>query len=155
MIALEWRRGLDTQNREQISARVFNKYELPAVELDGEKHNENLKSFTSNGQWLAGNEVDKLSEEEARVFADRVLSVVKNGNSLSEGQKKEFGDAIQGIFYDFFLNFESIEQLSDIRVYRDKFEHVIKLGEKYTGEDNMPDINTFLGVCCKDLDCCE
>lgn len=155
VIALEWDDEIETQKRRQTAASVFRKHELPAEELEGETYDENLKSFISKEQWLAGNEVDELSKEEARVFAERVLSVVKKGNSLSEDQEREFGEEIQHIFYDFFLNYESLEQLSDISVFREKFEQVIKLGEKYTGKGNMPNTNSLLGICCKDQDCCE
>lgn len=53
------------------------------------------------------------------------------------------------------MNYESLEQLSDMNIYKEKIQRVIKLGEKYTGKGNMPETNSLLGICCEDVDCCE
>jgi len=53
------------------------------------------------------------------------------------------------------VNYESLEQLSDMNIYKEKIQRVIKLGEKYTGKGNMPETNSLLGICCEDVDCCE
>lgn len=152
-VALEWEGEVDSGSKE--IRRVFEKHELPAEELKGDEHDESLKSFYSSNQWLAGSAVDKLSEEEAGVIADRLLTKILTDKKLTERQAKEFRGEIQSVFYEFFIDFESLEQLADISVYKDKIRQVIILGEKYSGAGAMPDTNSLLGVCCEDIDCCE
>jgi len=88
IIALDWKDAVNSKIRQQIAADVFRKHELPAEEMQGKTFAQTLESFTSDGQWLAGSEVDELSKEEAGVLTDRLISITKRKNELNESQEK-------------------------------------------------------------------
>ena len=74
---------------------------------------------------------------------------------FSENQKKEFAIEIQGVFYDFFLNYENLNELSDIRIFREKMQQVIELGEGYIAKGKMPEAEILLPICFGEIDCCK
>jgi hypothetical protein len=76
-LAIVWKEGAANAERVTVVGAVRKAHNLPADELIGGARDTALQSFRSGGGWHRGGDVDRLSEEEAGIIADRlVLRVV-------------------------------------------------------------------------------
>ena len=62
-------------------------------------------------------------------------------------------------FYEFFLSYESIEELGDASAYKTRLTEIIAYGENLLGEGNMPSLDELWMACssasknCSHSDC--
>lgn len=83
-LAIVWREGTGAAERATIVIAVRTAHKLSAEELTGTARNTALQSFHSGGGWHRGADVDRLSEEEAGIIADRlVLRVMAKAPTVS------------------------------------------------------------------------
>ena len=66
---------------EEVAKPVFERHEIPYTERRDDK--QTAESFRSEGRWLRGAEVDRLSLEEARVIAETSVSAAARERLVS------------------------------------------------------------------------
>jgi hypothetical protein len=72
-LAIVWKGGTAPAERAGAVVAVRKAHNLLAEELTGAARDTALESFRSGGGWHRGADVDRLSEEEAGVIADRLM----------------------------------------------------------------------------------
>jgi len=83
-LAIVWKEGTGAAARAIVVMAVRKAHKLSAEELTGGARDTVLESFRSGGGWHRGADVDRLSEEEAGVIADRlVLRVMAKALTIS------------------------------------------------------------------------
>lgn len=155
VIAVVWTVESSLKAREAAIVSVFKEKKVNASKLMMDDFATNLDSFSSKNEWYRGDDVDALSKEEAGIIADQLMQAIIVKTNLKESDQEIFKNEIQDIFYEFFLNFESLDQLADSNVYKDKLEAIIKLGEQYVGVGNMPSLDELWEVCSGGTGSCE
>jgi len=73
VLAIVWTAGTAEAARANAVVAVRNAHNLSAEELTGGAQDAALQSFRSGRDWYRGAEVDRLSEEEAGIIADRLM----------------------------------------------------------------------------------
>jgi hypothetical protein len=82
-LAIVWKDGTAAAERSVAVIAIKKAHNLPAEELTGGARDAALQSFRSGGGWHRGADVDRLSEEEAVVIADRlVLRVIAKAPTI-------------------------------------------------------------------------
>jgi len=72
-LAIVWNKGATGDARAEEIRSIADDRGISLHELTGEHRDESLKSFAARTGWYHGAEVDRLSEEEAAVIADRLI----------------------------------------------------------------------------------
>jgi hypothetical protein len=72
-LAIVWKDGTGAAARAMMLIAVRQAHKLSADELTGGARDTALESFHSGGGWHRGADVDRLSEEEAGIIADRLV----------------------------------------------------------------------------------
>jgi len=146
-IAVVWNPTFKKSQRATTANKVFTANHINATEIIGNEYDADLNSFKIPNQWLQGNDVNKLSKEEAGVIASQLIKVYKQKSPLNSFQENGIKNEIQKVFYNFFLNYKSLDQLADTKVYRQKMIEINKLSEKYILKNNLPSIENLLSEC--------
>lgn len=148
VIAIVWNNTVDQKLRYQIIKNISLKNKLLQTPLSLTEYDNNLASFkTDSDFWLRGNDVDKLSREEAGIIANQMITVYKEKGNLSAEQEEKLRSDIQTAFYDFFLNFDSLDELSSTSAYRNILLKVIDSSKAYIDDKQIPEIHTLLKAC--------
>ena len=83
-LAIIWKEGTSAAARAMAVVAIRTAHKLSADELTGAARDTALESFHSGGGWHRGADVDRLSEEEAGIIADRlVLRVMAKAPAIS------------------------------------------------------------------------
>jgi hypothetical protein len=83
-LAIVWKEGAAAADRTMVVAAIRTKHNLSADELTGAARDTAFASFRSGGGWHRGADVDRLSEEEAGIIANRlVLRVTAKAPTVS------------------------------------------------------------------------
>ena len=144
ILVVEWN-NKDITSRSVIIASVFSKYELLANELDSIACKNYVISYLNDSDnWLDAANIDQLSKEEAQSVAKQLIAVYEEETSLNPNQRTIRKNDIIAIFYDFFLNFESMQQLSDTHIYRKLVIRVIESSKGYINSNKTPKIELLL-----------
>jgi len=72
-LAIVWKQETNADSRSAEIRSVADDRGISLHELRGEQRDKDLKSFTSGKGWYRGDEVDRLSDEEAAIIADRLI----------------------------------------------------------------------------------
>jgi hypothetical protein len=72
-LAIVWKEGAAAADRTMVVVAIRTKHNLSADELTGAARDAALASFHSGGGWHRGADVDRLSEEEAGIIANRLV----------------------------------------------------------------------------------
>jgi len=72
-VAIVWKKGAAGDARAAEIRSIADDRGITLHDLTGEHRDKNLKSFAARTGWYRGAEVDRLSEEEAAVIADRLI----------------------------------------------------------------------------------
>jgi hypothetical protein len=72
-LAIVWKEGTGAAARVVVVVAIKTAHKLAAEELTGMARDSALESFRSGGGWHRGTDVDRLSEEEAGIIADRLM----------------------------------------------------------------------------------
>jgi len=155
VIAVVWEESTSANAKNETTKAIFSSKNLPVNDMDKEEYDENLASFTNDTSWLRTSDVDTLSKEEAGVLADKLVGAFKKKGTLSASQQGRLKGDMVDVFYDFFLNFESLDQLSDTDAYRVLMKKITEKSESYIDKDNIPDLNTLLNACSGHSESCS
>lgn len=147
VIAVIWNPASNLNTRKNVITRVFGNHQVNASELIMNDYAENLQSFSTKTGWYKGSDVNSLSKEEAGIIADRLLQAVREKTKLSTEQEKKLKVKITEAFYDFFLNFKSMDQLGDQATHKEILTDIIQYGNELLGKDKMPDLDALWTVC--------
>jgi hypothetical protein len=147
MIAIVWKKGTDSSVKNEITKKIFAKHHLTADELNSKEYNSVSESFGKGENWLKGSEVDKLSREEASIFAERLIQTIKDHTDISSSHLEKIEQRISDRFYDFFTDYESLNDLGDPKSYKSILKDVIAYGNELVGKDVMPSLDTLWSTC--------
>ncbi len=143
-LAIRWINNNIT-SRAVIIASVFSKYSIVVKEINGKDNHEQSNSFLKDSSnWLDANHIDELSWEEAGVVAKQLIAIFEAQAILTSNQKTRLKKDTVAIFYNFFLNFESMQQLSDTHFYRKLVIRVIDTSKDYIHFNETPKIEILL-----------
>ncbi len=98
VIAVVWAERSTPDERAQAIAATAEKSGLSIQELTGDERESALKGFASRANWYRSSEVDRLSEEEAKIVGARLVRRVKAKMTLSEKQADELKRALSDAF---------------------------------------------------------
>lgn len=155
VIAVVWNENSSLENRNRAATNTFTKHNVNASQLMMDDYAKNLESFSSKEGWFKGADVNVLSKEEAGIIADQLLVEIRAKTSLKRSDEDAYKKEIQDVFYDFFLHFESLDELADAEVYKTKLLEIIKIGENYVGEGNMPTVDELWNICSGGTSSCD
>lgn len=155
VIAVVWNEGADYESGKNGVNKAFAKHQVNANELSIDDYKDVYGDFMEKENWLKGSDVDQLSREEAGIIADQILIPIKEKTAINSSDGKKLKEKITDIFYDFFLNFESMEELGDPEIYRAKLAEIILFGEDLLGSGNMPSVDELWNACSSASKSCD
>ena len=94
---------------EEVAKPVFEKHEIPYRERRDDK--QTTGSFRSEGRWLRGAEVDRLSLEEARVIAETSVSAAVRERLVSVREAAQIKSDIEAYFRDELVRLRTKQEL--------------------------------------------
>ncbi len=153
VIKVIWQNDVDINAKKKITEKVFRNHKI------GAKHRSETQIASTN--WLNANDVDLLSKEEAGIIAEQLIESYRSQGELTGEQEDRLKKDIEEQFYDFFLNYESLDQLADTNAYRKIMVEITTLSRSYIAEDNIPGIDALLKSChghsekCNKAGCCS
>jgi len=147
IIAIVWGDNIDLKVRKNVITKTFSKYQVNANELLMNDYAESYTSFSKGKDWYRSSDVNTLSKEEAGIIADQLMKPIKAKSNLNFTAEHKMREKIIETFYDFFLNYQSIEELGDTKVYRAMLSDIIIYGEDLLGEDKMPTLDELWKSC--------
>jgi hypothetical protein len=155
VIAVVWDSESNSKSRNKIANTIFSKNNLSAQKLTGKELEKNNNSFSTGKNWLNQTGVNELSKEEANLFAKRLIIPIKEKTEISEIDEKKMIQKISDVFYDFFVNYNSIDELGNVGSYKAILGDIHSYGEDLLGEGNMPSVNELWNVCLNGSNNCD
>ncbi|MCF6182854.1 hypothetical protein [Lutibacter sp.] len=153
VIGIVWKPSISKNKQQLIAEKIFSENQVEAINLIDNKSLTEMADFNIPNAWYKGKKVNKLSKEEASIIAKQLVAVFDNKSRLNPQQKLHLTKDITNVFYDFFLNYHSVVELADTKVYRLKMEEINKLSEKYILKQQLPKINDLLNACTGHSNC--
>ena len=98
LLAIVWQSEAKRKARNASLKLVMKRQELDARQLEGAERKKALADFPSAKEWLRGSDVDRLSEEEARIMGGRVVRKIGGLVTLTNEQTKELQEQIATVF---------------------------------------------------------
>ena len=89
VIAVNWAKDSTSASRTEAITTIEKTRDLTMPELIGEKRETALMEFGAKANWYRAPDVDRLSEEEARIIAARLVRRVRATVTLSDKQADE------------------------------------------------------------------
>ncbi len=153
IISIDWEDNVSINTRHLIADKIYKSNKVDVNEINGTK--------ISSKIWLNSNDVDRLSLEEASIIANQLIATYKKKRELTEIQENNLRNDIENIFYDFFLNYETLGQLSDSNEYRKLMQKITETSQAYIKVSDIPDLDSLLNSCyrhaenCNKSSCCS
>jgi len=138
---------ISKKQQQKVVENIFIKYQIETIKLNDNESLSNYSDFNIPNAWYKGKDVNQLSKKEAKIIAEQLVSVFNSKTRLNRQQKIDLTKDIINVFYDFFLNFKSIDELADTKVYRQKMMVINNLSKKYISKDNLPKVEDLLNAC--------
>lgn len=151
VIAVVWQKGTSPDLRKATTNAVFEENNMNVTGLSGQKHQNMLTDFGSKTNWYEGNDVDKLSTEEADVIANRLLTRISSNATLSkensEALKKEFADVFKSRFTKNYgseinSNEQKVWTVSELNIEED----LLAVGKKYLTESELTSLREAIAL---------
>ena len=146
-IAVVWNEEVDQKSRKRLSKAIFDYHGIKAKTLPLAEGTNTANSFAKRDGWYKGTDVNKLSKEEAEIIANQLMKPVKVKVSLSTEKEIKLRTKIEDEIYDFFLHYESLEELGDANKYKTIIKGFIDYGETIVGEGKMPSLDELWNAC--------
>ena len=153
LIKIVWEDNIDFNSKKYIADRVFKNNKMNAKL--------SIHSETETSVWLNVRNIDKLSKEEAGIIANQMIVAFKEKGNLTTEQEDHLKVDIQTAFYNFFLNFNSLDELSSTFAYKNILLKVIDSSKAYLDTEQIPDVDILLKFCighsenCTKSGCCK
>ena len=97
ILAVVWSEKTTPRMRSRILKTALKKRQMATKELAGDPKQQALTDFQSGNGWYRGADVDRLSEEEAGVIAERVLRRIRENITVSDAKAKVLQDEFTGV----------------------------------------------------------
>jgi hypothetical protein len=137
IVAIVWEDNVEP--RRGIVSAIFKKHGKTIETLAGAVHQEQLASFRSD-KWYRGAEVDQLSMEEAGRIASQFVDPLVAGGILSEEDAPKMHAEVEKFIQNEFMTLEDVSLLNTTTYYDGWEKEITKIGEKYVGAGNMPEM---------------
>lgn len=147
VIAIVWQNDTDLKVQRSVITEIFGTHKVNASELLMDDYANNMASFSEGEGWHQGSDVNALSKEEAGIIAEQIMESIRAKTSLNIADEHQLRERITATFYDFFLNYQSLEELGDPKVYKVMLSKIIDYGEDIVGEGNMPTLDELWQSC--------
>jgi hypothetical protein len=93
MMAIVWKEDSKPRQRTKALRTILKEKDMKPTELSGELRQQAVRDFQSRKGWYRGAEVDRLSEEEAGVIANRWIGRFREKIVLSDEKAKILQEA--------------------------------------------------------------
>ena len=134
IVAIVWSGPART---EEVAKPVFERHEIQYRERGDDR--KTTGSFRSEGTWLRGAEVDRLSLEEARVIAETSVASAAKERLVSVEEGAHIKSEIEAHFRKELLKFRTKQEL--LRDTQSKFpEAVLSIYEKHIGRERAAEV---------------
>ena len=122
---------------EEVAKPVFERHEIPYTERRDDK--QTTESFRSEGRWLRGAEVDRLSLEEARVIAETSVSAAARERLVSVEEATQIKSDIEAYFRDELVRLRTKQEL--LQDTQGKFpQAVLNIYQKHLGMERTAEV---------------
>lgn len=150
VVAVKWSTSTDEDKKIEIIKAVSKSHDIELTTLTSTEAGNYAKSFPNNSEWFQGNEVDKLSKEEAQIIAKKTIAGYKKEGLIKPAYEKQFQRDIAKIYENLFLSITSYKDLTT-QAYDKVEEQIQHAGEKYLGKGKMPRVE----LCVSDAESCK
>jgi len=134
IVAIVWSGPART---EEVAKPVFERHEIPYTERRDDK--QTTGSFRSEGRWLRGAEVDRLSLEEARVIAETSASAAARERLVSVEEAAQIKSDIEAYFREELVRLRTKQEL--LQDMQGKFpQAVLNIYQKRVGMERAAEV---------------
>jgi len=147
VIGIVWKPAVTKNQQQLIAKKMFDENKVEILKLNEDESLTVTADFNIPNAWYKGEDVNNLSKEEASIIAEQLVTVFESKSQLSPQQKEHLTKDIINVFYDFFINFNSVDELSDTKIYCKKMEEINSLSEKYIPKQQLPKVEALLNAC--------
>lgn len=157
VVAVRWNANTNQNKQAEIINTVSTSHRIELNPVTSTEANNYAKTFPNSSQWFKGNEVDKLSKEEAQIIAKNTIAGYKKDGLVKPSFEKHFQADIANIYENLFLSIASYKDLTT-EAYNKVEEQIQKAGEKYVGKGKMPRVELCVASeekCEKDKSCSQ
>ncbi len=137
IVAVVWEE--DAEPQLNVVPAIFEQHGKSIETLEGKAYQEQLTSFKKD-KWYRGAEVDQLSMEEAGRIASQIVDQLVAGDVLSEEDAPKMHAEVEAYIQNEFMTLEDVSLLNTTTYYDGWEKAIKKIGEKYTGAGQMPDM---------------
>ncbi len=155
VVAVKWNSNVDENKKDEIIKTVSSTHDIELTPSAQTQTANYEKSFLKNGEWFKGDEVDKLSKEEAAIIAKNTIAGYKKDGLIKPSCEKLFEEDITKIYEDLFMSVSSYKDLTT-EAYNNVEDQIQQAGEKYVGKGKMPHVELCIASdnsCEKDKSC--
>lgn len=142
LLKLIWKNDVET---EQAFALVNSIFKANDISVSVTSPEDLINPETR--EWLDQEGLYLLSREEAGIIASQLIDNFKSKSDLSKEQETRLRKDIEELFYDFFLNFETSDQLSDSASYKKIRLKIVDRSSNYIDKENIPSVDELLKSC--------
>lgn len=157
IVAVKWNAATIESKQNEIINAVSTNHSIELSPVAASEADNHAKTFTNGNQWFKGNEVDKLSKEEAQIIARNTIAGYKKDGMVKASFEKQFQADIAKIYENLFLSIGSYKDLTT-EAYNKVEEQIQQAGEKYVGKGKMPRVELCVSskeTCEKDKSCSQ
>jgi len=151
VIAIVWNDNASSELRTTTIDAIFKENKLDVEKVKGKEYKKLLKEFQSGKDWLHGAEVDKLSEEEAEIIAERLVKRINDKAPLIEEKKqnlkKEFADVFKKRFSKNYGSEINSDENNEVEKFKTESENdLLEVGKKYLNETEMAALKNAIAL---------
>lgn len=157
IVAVKWNAATIESKQTEIINAVSTNHSIELSPVAASEADNHAKTFPNSNQWFKGNEVDKLSKEEAQIIARNTIAGYKKDGMVKASFEKQFQADIAKIYENLFLSIGSYKDLTT-EAYNKVEEQIQQAGEKYVGKGKMPRVELCVSpeeTCEKDKSCSQ
>lgn len=142
IIAIVWNNNTSYELRTTTADSIFKENKMDVKLLSGKEHKKLLKEFQEKKIWYRGEEVNKLSLEEADIIAERFVNRINAKTPLSQEKmqslKTEFANVFKIRFTQNYSSEINSNESKEVKSLMEKVENeLLKVGKKYLNEKEM------------------
>lgn len=151
IIAIVWKENSTKELQASTANAVFEENKMDVTIISEKEEKEIKKEFMNKQNWYRGNDVDKLSLEEAEVIADRLISRINSKTPLAKDKSETLKTEFIAVFKNRFAkNYGSEINNNEQKVVdenkKQMEEDLLLIGKKYLSENEMQSLNEAVAL---------